>query len=45
MEIIERPLAIPQEIPREKGEMLKCVHDLYIRANKNLSARESDKVK
>ncbi len=30
MEIIEPPIARPQKIPREKGTMLKCVHDLYI---------------
>ncbi len=28
MDIIEPPLARPQEILREKGTMLKCVHDL-----------------
>ncbi len=28
MDIIEPPLARPQEIPREKGMMLKCVHEL-----------------
>ncbi len=38
MDIIEPPLARPQEILREKGTMLKCVHDLYVRASKNLSA-------
>ncbi len=37
MDIIEPPLAIPQEIPREKGTMLKCVLDMYVRASKNLS--------
>ncbi len=37
MDIIEPPLARPQEIPKEKGTMLKCVHDLYIKASKNLS--------
>ncbi len=45
MEIIELPLARPQEIPREKGTMLKCVHDLYVRASKNLSPQDSAKVK
>ncbi len=25
--------------------MLKCVHDLYVRANKNLSIKDSAKVK
>ncbi len=28
MDIIEPPIARPQEIPREKGTMLKCVYDL-----------------
>ncbi len=45
MEIIEPPLARPQEILREKGTMLKYAHDLYVRASKNLSPQESDKVK
>ncbi len=45
MDIIEPPLARPQEVPREKGTMLKCVHDLYVRTNKNLSITESAKVK
>ncbi len=45
MDKIEPPLARPQEILREKGMMLKCVHDLYARANKNLSVEESAKVK
>ncbi len=45
MDIIEPPLARPQEVPREKGMMLKCVHDLYVRASKNLSVKESAKVK
>ncbi len=45
MDIIEHPLARPQDILREKGTMLKCVHDLYVRANKNLSPKESTKVK
>ncbi len=45
MNIIEPPLARPQEMKREKGMMLKCVHDLYIRASKNLSIKESAKVK
>ncbi len=45
MDIIEPPLARPQEVPREKGMMLKGVHDLYVRANKNLSVMESAKVK
>ncbi len=39
MVIIEPPLARPQEIPREKWTMLKCVHDQYVRAGKNLSSR------
>ncbi len=43
--IIKPPLARPPEILREKGTMLKCVHDLYIRASKNLSPKESAKVK
>ncbi len=45
MDIIEPPLARPLEIPWEKGTMLKCVHDLYVRASKNLSPEESAKVK
>ncbi len=45
MDIIEPPLARPQEIQREKGMMLKDVHDLYVRANKNLSVTKSAKVK
>ncbi len=45
MEIIEPALARPQEILREKGTILKCVHDLYIRASKNISLQESAKVK
>ncbi len=45
MDIIEPPLARLQEILREKGTMLKCVYDLYIRASKNLSVKESAKVK
>ncbi len=44
MDIIEPPLARPQEVPREKGTMLKGVHDLYVRASKNLSVTESTKV-
>ncbi len=44
MEIIEPPLARTQEIPREKGTMLKCVHDLYVRDSKNLYPQESAKV-
>ncbi len=34
VEVIEPPLAMPQEIPRDKGTMLKCGHDLYVRASK-----------
>ncbi len=47
MDIIEPPVARPHEIQREKGTMLKCVHDLYVRhqASKNLSPEESAKVK
>ncbi len=45
MDIIEPPLARPQEIPREKGMMLKDVHDLYVRTSKNLSLTENAKVK
>ncbi len=45
MDIIEPPLAKFQDIPREKGTMLKCVHDLYVRASKILSPEESAKVK
>ncbi len=43
MDIIEPPLARPQEVLKEKGTMLKGVHDLYVRASKNLT--ESAKVK
>ncbi len=45
IDIIEPPLARPQETLREKGTMLKCVHELYIRASKNISIEESTKVK
>ncbi len=45
MDIIEHPLARPQEIMWEKGLMLKCVHDLYVRAGNHLSPEESAKVK
>ncbi len=45
MDIIEPTLARPQDIPREKGTMLKCVHDLNVRASKYLSPKESAKVK
>ncbi len=45
IDIIEPPLARPQEIQREKGMMLKCVHDLYVRDSKNLSVEESAKVR
>ncbi len=45
MAIIEPPLARPQEIPREKGTMIKGVHDLYVRANKNISVTERAKLK
>ncbi len=45
MDIIKPPLARPQEVHREKGSMLKCSHDLYIRASKNLSPQDSAKVK
>ncbi len=45
MDIIEPTLARPQEILREKGTMLRCVHNLYVRANKKISSEESDKVK
>ncbi len=45
MDIIEPPFARPQEVPREKVIMLKCVHDLHVRASKNLSVKESAKVK
>ncbi len=40
MDIIELPLARPHEVPSEKGMMLKCIHDLYVRAIKNLSREE-----
>ncbi len=45
MDIIEPPLARPQDIPREKGTMLKSVHDLCVRVRKSLSPEESAKVK
>ncbi len=45
MDIIEPSLARTQDILREKGTMLKCVYDLYIRASKNLSPEQSAKVK
>ncbi len=45
MDIIGPPLARPQEVLREKGMMLKGVHDLYVKANKYLSITESAKVK
>ncbi len=45
MGIIEPPLARPQEVRREKGMMLKGVHDLYVKACKNLFVTESVKVK
>ncbi len=45
MEIIEPPLVRHQEILREKGTMLKCVHGLYIMASKNFTPQESVKVK
>ncbi len=45
MDIIEPPLARPQEILRAKGTMHKGVHDLYVRASKNFSVKESAKVK
>ncbi len=45
MDIIEPPLARPQEIQRVKCTMLKCIHELYIRASKSLSVEESAKVK
>ncbi len=45
MEIIEAPLSRPTAIPREKGTMIDFVHDLLVRANKNLSPNESAKVK
>ncbi len=31
MDIVEAPLSRPQLILREKGTMLKCVHDLLVR--------------
>ncbi len=45
MVILKPPLARPQDIHRKKGTMLQCLHDLYIRASKNLSPEESAKVK
>ncbi len=45
MDIIEPTLARPQQLQREKGTLLKCVHHLYVRASKNLSVMESAKVK
>ncbi len=44
MNIIEPPLTRPQEILREKGTILKCVHDLYVSASKNVSSQERAKV-
>ncbi len=44
MDIIEPPLARPQEILSDKGTMLKCVHDPHVRAGKNLSPQERAKV-
>ncbi len=41
MDIIEPPLTRPQEVQREKGTMLKGVHDLYVRISKNLSFTEN----
>ncbi len=37
MEIVEAPLARPKAIPWEKGTMIDSVHDLLIKASKNLS--------
>ncbi len=45
MDIIEPPLSRPQEVPREKGTMLDCVQELYVRASKNISITERAKVK
>ncbi len=45
MDIVEAPLSRIQVIPREKGTMLQCIHDLFVRAGKNLSHEESVKVK
>ncbi len=44
MDIIKPHLARPQQTLMEKGTMLKCEHDLYVRASKNLSHEESAKV-
>ncbi len=45
MEIVEASLSQPKAISREKGTMIDCVHDLYVRASKNLSPEESAKLK
>ncbi len=45
MEIVEAPLSRSKATPKEKGTMINGVHDLLIRANKNLSSEESTKVK
>ncbi len=46
MDIIEPPLARPQEIPRGKEMMLKCVHELYVQSGRvKTSTEESAKVK
>ncbi len=45
MDIVEAPLSRPQEILMKKGTMLKYVHDLFVRASKNLSPKKSAKVK
>ncbi len=44
-DIVEAPLLRCQAILWGKGTMLKCVHDLFVRASKNLSPEESAKVK
>ncbi len=45
LEIVEDPLSRPKAIPRKKGTMIDCVHDLLVRTSKNLSPEESAKVK
>ncbi len=41
MEIAEAPFSRPKAIPRGKGTMIDCVHDLLERASKNLTPEES----
>ncbi len=45
IEIVEAPLSRPKAIPREKGTMIDCVHDLLVRDSIKLSPKESAKGK